>query len=526
MPQLIPVDHDPFSGQPAGNSRVTPVDYDPFGLNGSDKGSAVSVAQGFNSAVPFGNRITAGGAALALAPFTEETISELYDTARANQKATEQAHPTANLIGSIGGIVATLPIGLAKSVASTPVLGRSANALSKSAKAAGNFVRGAENSSQAARALRGAAVAAPSGAIYGYGAGDEGKRFQAAALGAGLGAAGAITVPVAGAVVKSAVKGAANVAKGIAARSPEELQNIARSIKNTSIGFRNQMQDMGAKLNENAGASLATNLDAKLNGLEIIPELSPKTLAIVKRIKENIAEGPLDLNKLDQYRRLLRNARDEDSAVAGAVRSAIDDTINGLTERDFASGGTKAVDLLNKFRKGYAQGSKFEDVADVLAKADGDPNKIKSGLARFLQNSDNTKGYSQQEMLLLKEAAQSSAPEKVLKMFGKFGIDLGTSFGPGNTVLPAATAFVNPLIPVGGTIARQGQKYLARGKAEKLMRALEQVPDTSSQDFLRKYGQSEIGKTISKNPNLPIQKFKDMTRDQFEEEFRKRKTKK
>lgn len=300
-----------------------------------------------------------------------------------------------------------------------------------------------------------------------------------------------------GKIWDSATGTAKTLANGVSARSPDTLLQTAEDMKSNAVGVRNQMKANGAVLNQDAINTLSTNIDAALSDKKIIPELSPKTLAIIKDIKGaanfddtapkvgNNGEIPtqsssigrpasISLDDLDQYGRFLsRVGSTEDGVVAGAVKNAIKNTLNNLQPTDLAKGGTEAVDLLNQFKKDYARSSRFEDVSNILAKADGDPNKIKSGLTRFVQNTDNLRGFSQQEIRALKIAAKSTVPEKILKGFGKFGVDLGTSFTPGNTVAPLIGAYANPALPVIGTAARQVQKYLARGKAESALQAIE-----------------------------------------------------
>lgn len=191
-----------------------------------------------------------------------------------------------------------------------------------------------------------------------------------------------------------------------------------------------------------------------------------------------------------QSRQSAINKSAEDAANLSSVKkqiSAQENKISQIEKSIDAAPGisqkmSQAVDLLNQGRKQYAQASKFEAVADVLQKAAGDPNKIKSGLTRFLNNNNNTRGWTKTELVALKNAASSGGAEKLLKMGGKFGVDLGTSLTPGNTVAPLVGGFVNPALPVAGTVARQAQKYAARGKAENLLNVLQNAPAQTTQN--------------------------------------------
>lgn len=183
--------------------------FDQFDMEGTDMGRGASALQGFNSTIPFGNRITAGLGALGAAPFTDETISDLYNQARGNQKVTESAHPGANLAGSLSGLAVTLPGSLITGGQNTlPVVGKLADAAQKIGGSVGNFVRGGKVASDAGflartgknlgTAARSALVAGSTGGLYGYGAGEEGHRLEAAKDSAVVGSVVGGGLPIAG----------------------------------------------------------------------------------------------------------------------------------------------------------------------------------------------------------------------------------------------------------------------------------------------------------------------------------------
>jgi len=247
-------------------------------IQGDDMGAATSAVQGLNSVVPFGERITAGMASAALAPFTDLTMGELYDTARANQKATREAHPTANLAGAVGGIAATLPIGFVKAAASTPAIGTAANVLQKGAQATTNFVGRGGN--LATKAIRSAIVAAPTAATYQYGASDkEGfanpERLAEAGDAAKLGAALGVALPVAGAVVgkgldyigdKTAVKIAENtgeITKDSLSKPLQKVYDRLRADYPDQVQFESVLSSLGSTKDKaiiQAGGKRVSNL--------------------------------------------------------------------------------------------------------------------------------------------------------------------------------------------------------------------------------------------------------------------------
>lgn len=157
--------------------------------------------------IPFGNVITSGigaGIAKAASPLTGDTrtFGQLYEQAQADTKATQEASPTATLLGNLAGIATTLPAAFSKPVQGAGVIATPAKGLKSVSDFATKMVSatpfkgtgklaGAGN--LASRMAGGAAVAAPIGGLYAAGEADAGQRGDAFLEGAmligGLGAA-------------------------------------------------------------------------------------------------------------------------------------------------------------------------------------------------------------------------------------------------------------------------------------------------------------------------------------------------
>lgn len=433
---------------------------------GIPAGAKTAFVESLANSIPFGQRITSGLGALGASAMGAGNVGELYDQAQANTQATAEANPKAAMAGTVAGLVPTLALGGgAFKFANKPILSGGGTLSS-----VGNTL---------GRMVKGAAVSAPIGAAYSAGSAKTIEDMPKEAIsGAKLSAAIGAGTPVLGA----AIGGFSNVGKGIVARSSDKIEASGSAMLKSAGNLYDQMRKAGAVLNKDASTGLSAKVDDAVNQLEFIPELNPKTTAIIKRIREKAESGEIGLNEIDQYRRMLgRIGQTEDGVSAGAARRAIDNVVNNLDGSHLVSGEANAINLLNAGRAQYRQAARFDDVADILKKADGDPNRIKAGLTRFLNNEQNTAGWTAAELAALKEAAQSTTGEKLLKMMGKFGFDLGTSLTPGNTVAPlvgGAIAGGSSLgagiaVPIVGTAARQTQKYIARGKAETLLKTLE-----------------------------------------------------
>lgn len=235
-PTSIAIPDKPVTDGSDWQSRATPVDAPVMNKPiqvGNDMGRGSAVVMGFNSAVPFGQRASAGIGATIAYPYEKIadavhgrdnnlSFSDYYKNARENQQATEQEHPGAELAGTGLGIVATLPMASAKvlggGAAATTGIRGAANAVPEALTSVGNYVRGsqvaadagtlAKTANLAGKAVRSASVAAPTSALYSYGASNHDLDSQGAVgdavSGAKVGAVTGAALPVAGALLSGA----------------------------------------------------------------------------------------------------------------------------------------------------------------------------------------------------------------------------------------------------------------------------------------------------------------------------------
>lgn len=279
---------------------------------------------------------------------------------------------------------------------------------------------------------------------------------------------------------------------GVKALTPEQILEDAAQNKSDAGGIFNQMRANGATYGPEKTEAIRAAVNQAVSDPSFVPEMNPKTLGIVNKLNQVADSGKMDLSTLHQYRTLLsRVGGSEDGISAAAVKNAINQHVYSTTSTDLISGTPEAAELLRYGTAAYARAARTEDVAEVIAKAGGDPNRLKAGLTRFVNKPENLYDMNDEEKIALKAAASNTTTEKLLKMAGKFGIDLGTSLTPGNTALPAVTGAMSTIaaeplagsaIVAGGTLARQGQKMLARGAAQKAYDLVKnrQLPDAPS----------------------------------------------
>lgn len=514
---------------------------------GNAGGAARAAAYGFSGGnIPFGNVITSGlGAAIAKAasPLTgdERTLRELYDQAQADTKATQDAHKLATLAGNVAGAVSTLPAAFSKGGAATlaGVKGETARkAITGGAEKIGEYAGKVANFSPFAKSGVGNAatrfagrsvLAAPVAGAYSAGDADSGERGEAFGKGAALGVAASAAVPAGFALGAGLLKGSKNIVTGIKARSPDVLNDALSGMKEFSRNLYRKSESSGAVLTPQAAQKISNSVSniVKNSNTGASQTLYSKTIAAIKGLNEDIANGNTGLETLDAHRQILGNlAKDitnpnrmQEAEAAGRAIDEIDSIIENLSPADIQNQSREAIESLLQARKVWSQSKKFEKIASIVENAGGDANKLKRDLDRFAANKKNTLGWSDDEKQALKFAAEQTTGEGLLKMFGKFGFDLGSGRAIGNTALPIIGGYIagggGGAIAASalGTAARQGQKYLARGKTELLLDALEKstknqpqatpVKQTPSiaQNLANAIGVSRAG--FTKKPSAP-----------------------
>lgn len=495
--------------------------------------------------IPFGNVITSRLAAEATAPFIKQegegwrdAASRLYGEAQAYTKATQEAHKTATTVGNVAGILSTLPAAFSKPVQGTGLIATPAKGLKSASDFAAKMVSvtpfkgggvGAKALNTLARAAGGAAVASPVGGLYAAGEADAGQRMEAMGKGARNAALIGAALPVAGAVIGglggAAIKGAKNIKSGITARLPEELDDVAMTIREQATRQYTKMRDAGAVFNPQATQKIQDEISQTLaKDGSLNPRLHDKVLAVYDDINQSLSKGAVGLEELDQWRQVLGDIAGNFSDRVNARKAtlmikSIDDLVEKVQPSDLLTGGVEAVDALRAGREAWARQSKFSAVADIVKNAGNDAYKLKRDLEKMLLNPKKHRGFSKAEMDALKTAARQTTGEGILKAIGKFGFDIGSSRGVGNTGLPSiaggmagvgslltgGTGGIGIAIPAVGTVARSTQKALAFGKAEELLKVIEQGGKVTNQ-MIATLPQAEKNKFLKQVMQMPVAK--------------------
>jgi hypothetical protein len=148
--------------------------------------------------------------------------------------------------------------------------------------------------------------------------------------------------------------------------------------------------------------------------------------------------------------------------VQGAFRDAIESAAPSQV-----IGGKEGFLALRQARKAWQQAMKINDIERVLARAeftDQPANSIKNGFKTILTNPKKLRGYSKEEIRLMREAASTNVQLETLRMIGSRLLGIGTA-ATGN--VPVAIA-----AQVAGRAARTAGENVRIAKAQKVIQEI------------------------------------------------------
>jgi hypothetical protein len=331
-------------------------------------------------------------------PIPQEFTQALEQQA-ANLKPTEKT-PILNQIGAL--------------VPELALIGTGIGTATKLGQAAG---LGAKTAGIAAVPTAGAATGAISGALQPT-TESESRAGNIATYAAG----GAIAGPAAQGIARGVQKFLGpKAAKQIAdsesfkAKASElytEAENLGGVL---SPNFTNKFLDDASKLSKQTAAGQLTigqdELSSLLNRWESLRG-QPVSLQAAKEIDEGLSEIA---EKYFKEGRITAEGR-KIIEVQGAFRDAIESAVPSQI-----AGGKEGFLALRQARKAWQQAMKINDIERILARAeftDQPANSIKNGFRTLLNNQKRLRGYSAEEIKLMRKAAKSGVPLEGLRAIG------------------------------------------------------------------------------------------------------------
>lgn len=429
--------------------------------------------------IPAGNRVEAGIGALVAGGLqganqlrgndvpNPQTIGQYYDQIRQNQEATASAHPAANLAGLGTGAVATLPIfgGIGDALAAGKFTAPVVNLL-RPTQVAQDASGLAKAGNLAANVVKGAATAAPVGAIYGAGSAKEGQELQGAEQGAAVGGAVSAALPAAGtalstlnnALGKNIIPGAQEL-RAAANKAYQEASNSGGLL---TPEFSDKFVDTISKLKPQTSLGQAvtgeTPFTQMVDKLQVLRG-KPISLDTAQEIDEALGDA-IDnqvehgvVNK--QGKKLLD------------LQSSFRNSINDAQPGDII-GGTQGFDALEQGRKLWGASRRMDDVERIITRAQYSVNPdtaIKSGFKAILSNPSRLRGFSSDEVNAMEKAASGGVISEALKTLGSGLIRIAAPFSGAGLAGDAAIA-------AGSMASKNLSTKLALNKASNVAQAV------------------------------------------------------
>lgn len=268
-----------------------------------------------------------------------------------------------------------------------------------------------------------------------------------------------------GAIADVAGEKVSNLARGAKAMNAEDVNaadEAARNSVNSGYG--------GARANGTMidPAQIQTLFDSVKNAVHdpaqdpLKSQLHPATASALADLEQAASTGkPVGLGALEATRQMLQGASGQDAGKASAFRHAFDDGLNNMS----------GDDAFNQARAEASKRFALQDIGNIIKSADGDPARIRTALTRFVNDPQKTMGYSPSELEKAQTGADISLPGKLLRTYGKTGIDAGSATKSGVAIGPAVLAGLfthglGALNIIPGTAARYIDKFAARGRLQ------------------------------------------------------------
>lgn len=320
---------------------------------------------------------------------------------------------------------------------------------------------------------------------------------KSAMVGGALNVALGALLPAAGKASKSVGKTVEEGKAGWSARSLDEIESKFQSMKTSAGAKFEQSRKIGAIFTEKTSKGIPLRITKAAQGTSSIdPLLHPGTNKILKDLRKEASSGVLTLNELHKYKQLLSDVidngtekltgkMDADAQRALAAKNELNAIVKGLTEKNLIGGkkGVEAVKFLKEASDEWFAMSKFDDMSRLIRKAtdvDGfNPDKFRKLIFDFTKNRGNLAGYTREELKAMLRAGKIKGTERVLDWLSMFSLNEKSplkmlshlaGLGAVGTVGTPATAVT---LGVAGTAAKKGKELVGKGKAEKILQAIE-----------------------------------------------------
>ena len=467
-------------------SETAQVFVSPERRTGTGATIATQAAQGltFGFADELTTRIAAGAFKLLNPKLTEnvsydDLVQAGLESQRLDIEAQREERPILSIASNIGGGVLT----------------GGAGAATKAGKALGQAFK---SGGTATKAAIGAGAGSVAGGLTGLGEaeGSLEERLPEGAVGAGAGAALGAALPIAVPVIKSikpVAKNTAEAAKRAIGRnkinkiSPINSQTVKdasgeaykRAVESGGVfspKFTDSFLDEALKISPQTQAGKALGANSKFR--QIISNL------------EDLKGSELDLQSIQEIDEFLGDAADSllDAGRVTKEASKVIDLQSKLRQlvddasSDALVGGNEGAKALKEARKLWSAQMRMKDVERIIERAeltDNPATSLRTGMRNLLLNKKRMRGFTPDEVKLIRRAAKTGLGTEALKAMGSRLIPMlvGTgSFAAGGGGLAGGVTGLATALPLIGVsaAARKGAEALQKKQAIKVLRQIQE----------------------------------------------------
>jgi hypothetical protein len=357
---------------------------------------------------------------------------------------------------------------------------------------------------------RAAGEGAAYGGVYGFGSG-EGLEDRVSNAGAG-----ALTGAVTGAAVQ---KIGNSIATRKAARAASRAALATDQLQSAKNALYEQSRAAGVTIKKDATNRLVGNMRLAAGNLN--DKLRPNTAGIVEDVL-NMADQPMTLESLDELRQVvgqsMKRAQPQDQRTLMRMKDMIDKFSDGLTAIDM-TGDMAGVEVLKQARALNARTAKTKTIEKIMdiAQVKGDGKYTQSGYAQAISNEMKTlykrildgreKGFSKEEVALIRQMASGGPSGKVMRLFAKFAPRGVVSFGVGQGI--------GSLIPGGNILIPGAGHFAAQNVDNGLIRASEALRTSAATGQMPVGAMGQIGSSAVRPVIAPASMGMESRRNQL-----------
>jgi len=237
-------------------------------------------------------------------------------------------------------------------------------------------------------------------------------------------------------------------------------------LKQAARSAYQQAEQSGTVITEDSFSSAKNAVAQDLQKQGLDPTLHPDTTAALKRFSEE--KGPITLEKLETLRRIAKDAesspRPADQRLAGELVDHIDNFVENLDAKDFASGNAQAVQALKDAREYWSRARKADTLDELVRRAElsapnfsgsGMENALRTEFRALAKNERRMRLFKPEERAAIERVAKGAPIENTLRMLGKFApTGIVSAILSGGAGAAAGGPIGALALPAAGSVAR------------------------------------------------------------------------